>query len=71
MLPKMSGFGVLRMLKGNPKLSSIPVIVLTALGDEEVAREAMNLGAAAYFTKACDPETLIAAMKEYTTLAGV
>jgi DNA-binding response OmpR family regulator len=65
MLPKMSGLGCLRLLKGNPELTGIPVIVLTALGDEEIAGEAMDLGAVKYLTKACDPKELISAIEAY------
>jgi DNA-binding response OmpR family regulator len=65
MLPRMSGFGFLRLIKGNPNVAGIPVVVLTALGDEEIAREAMELGAVAYLTKACEPQTLIDTVKEY------
>lgn len=65
MLPKMSGLGCLRLLKGNPELAGIPVIVLTALGDEEIAGEALDLGAVRYLTKACDPQELISAIEAY------
>lgn len=65
MLPKMSGFGFLRIVKGNPNIAAIPVVVLTALGDEEIAREAMDLGAVGYLTKACAPEELVVMVREY------
>ena len=65
MLPKMSGFGFLRLVKGNPNLAGIPVVVLTALGDEEIAREAMDLGAVGYLTKACPTEELISMIQNY------
>ena len=66
MLPKMSGLGCLRELKRNRSLSNIPVLVLTALGDEEIAREVMDLGAAAYITKTCNPQSLMDMVQEYT-----
>ncbi len=66
MLPKMSGLGFLRIVKGNPATASIPVVVLTALGDEEVAREAMDLGAVAYLTKVAAPKELMAMVRNYT-----
>ncbi len=65
MLPGMSGFGFLRLVKGNPEMASIPVIVLTALGDAEVAREAMDLGAVGYLTKSCSPQELVDLVAEY------
>lgn len=63
MLPKMSGFGFLRLVKGNPATATIPVVVLTALEDEEIAREAMELGAVGYLTKACAPQELVATIQ--------
>lgn len=59
MMPRMSGLGFLRLVKGNPATAGIPVVVLTALSDEEVAREAMDLGAVGYLTKACASQELI------------
>lgn len=68
LLPKMSGYGVLRELKGDSVLSEIPVIVLTVLRDNEVARGAMDLGAAGYLTKTCGAEELISTVKRYATV---
>ena len=65
MLPRMSGFGFLRELKNHPQLKATPVIVLTALGDEEIAREAISLGAIGYLTKACDSEILMNMVHQY------
>lgn len=44
-MPDMSGIGLLRQLKRIPKLSLIPVIVLTGLIDECVEKEVEELGA--------------------------
>lgn len=52
LIPKMNGFDYLRNMKANPVLSSIPVIVLSNLGDREDIEKAKNLGAADYFVKA-------------------
>lgn len=65
MLPKMSGFGFLRIAKGNPSIAGIPIVVLTALNDAEIAREAMDLGAAAYLSKTSASKDLIATVRAY------
>ncbi|OGL65596.1 hypothetical protein A3B21_03485 [Candidatus Uhrbacteria bacterium RIFCSPLOWO2_01_FULL_47_24] len=52
MLPKMSGFDVLKYVKANPALRNTPVIVLSNLGDTEDIDHAKTLGAADYFVKA-------------------
>jgi two-component system phosphate regulon response regulator PhoB len=65
MLPGMSGLGVLRELKKDAGLARIPVVILTALGDEEICREAMDLGAAGYLRKTCTPTELLNMVQEY------
>lgn len=67
MLPKMSGFGFMREFKMRSELSGIPVVVLTSLADEDIAGEAMNLGAAGYLTKACSAKELLSVVKEYAS----
>lgn len=67
MLPKMSGLGFLRIVKGNPNLSIIPVVVLTALQDEEIAREAMDLGAAGFLVKGCDLQELVSMVRKHSS----
>ena len=50
-MPGMSGFDVLEALKSEPVTAEIPVIMLTALGQEKDTKRAMELGAADYVTK--------------------
>ena len=49
LMPEMSGLEVLKVLKEDPQLSQIPVIVLTAERDAEV--ESLKLGAADFIPK--------------------
>lgn len=51
-LPKMDGFTVLRLVKSDPKLKDIPVIVLSNLGDASDVEKTKDLGAVDYFVKA-------------------
>lgn len=66
MMPGMSGFGFLRKIKGMPELSKIPIIVLTSLGDQEVAHEALDLGAKGFLRKACPPKEILTMVQEYS-----
>jgi CheY-like chemotaxis protein len=50
-MPGMNGFEVLEALKSHPASAKIPVIMLTALGQEKDTARAMKLGAADYVTK--------------------
>ncbi len=47
----VDGMGVLSHLKQNERAREIPVVVLSNVGDEERVREALDLGADAYFIK--------------------
>ncbi len=51
-LPKMDGFTVLKQLKSDPKTKSIPVLMLTNLGQEEDIKKGKSLGAKDYIVKA-------------------
>jgi two-component system cell cycle response regulator len=49
-LPVMNGLDVLRILKGDPDLANIPVLLVTADNEEE-PRRGLELGASDYVTK--------------------
>jgi CheY-like chemotaxis protein len=66
MLPgQYDGFEVCRRLRTDPSTRSIPVIVITALDDEESRARATAAGATAYYTKPFSP---IALLKEIENL---
>lgn len=50
-LPALDGFGVLTHLRARPATSSIPVVVLTAHGDEESEVRVFELGADDFLSK--------------------
>jgi two-component system response regulator CpxR len=53
MMPRLNGLDTLKILKANPVLKSIPVIILTNLGDRpEDMEKCKELGAADYLVKA-------------------
>jgi DNA-binding response OmpR family regulator len=52
MMPVMDGYKVLQVVKTDPKLSDIPVLVFSAKGQSEEVEKALNLGAAGYIVKA-------------------
>jgi DNA-binding response OmpR family regulator len=51
MLPKLNGYEVCRVVKSDPTLSSIPVVMLTAKGQEVEILKGLELGASAYIAK--------------------
>jgi len=51
-LPKMSGFDVLKSLKNERQTKNIPVILLTNLGQRDDVQKGLDLGAEDYLIKA-------------------
>lgn len=60
MLPGMSGLDVCRELKGDKEMNHIPVIILSARGEETDVVTGLELGADDYVTKPFSPKILIA-----------
>lgn len=61
-VPYLTGFEMLKALHSDPATRKIPVIVLTGHSDDETSAEAKKLGAAAFFTKPIDRDTLLEAI---------
>jgi DNA-binding response OmpR family regulator len=59
-LPRLDGYGVLSHLRSRPATRDIPVIVLTAKGDEDSEVRVFEYGATEYLTKPFRPRALIA-----------
>jgi DNA-binding response OmpR family regulator len=65
-LPKLDGFLVLKEIKKDPSLKSIPVLLLTNLGQESDVKKGNQLGANGYFVKANhSPAEIVNKVKEF------
>ena len=51
MMPRLDGFGLLRAIRSDPEISSVPVILLSARAGEEARMEGLKAGADDYLTK--------------------
>ena len=60
MLPDMDGFEVLKMIR---EISTVPVIMLTAKGEEEDRVRGLELGADDYVTKPFSPRELVSRVR--------
>ena len=60
MMPLVDGFAVLGRLKANPDLRAIPVIMLTARGQERDVLSGLQAGAADYIVKPFSLKELLA-----------
>ena len=59
MMPVMSGMDMVRKLKGNPKLATIPIIMLTAKNDNKTETESIKTGIEVFMGKPFDPKSLL------------
>ncbi len=63
MLPGISGLEVCRSLKSDKNTRDIPIIMLTARGEEEDIVKGLETGADDYVTKPFSPKVLVARLK--------
>jgi two-component system phosphate regulon response regulator PhoB len=63
MLPGIDGLEVCRSLKANPKTSHVPIVMLTARGEEVDIVSGLELGADDYVTKPFSPRVLLARVR--------
>ena len=63
MLPGIGGLEVCRQLKAAPETASIPIIMMTALGEESDIVLGLELGAADYVVKPFNNRTLVARIR--------
>ncbi len=63
MLPGIDGLDVTRKIKNDSKIRHIPIIMLTAKGEEADVVSGLELGASDYVTKPFSPRILVARIK--------
>ena len=71
MLPGMDGLALVRVLRANPHLHRIPVILLTARAGAESAAAGLSAGADDYVVKPFDPGELLARIAVHHELASL
>lgn len=68
MMPDVSGFDILKMMRGDKLLTHIPVVILTSSDDAETKLSALQLGAMDFLAKPVDASEL--ALRLRNTLAA-
>ncbi len=63
MLPGVDGLEICKTLKGDPRTAKIPVVMLTAKGEESDIITGLELGADDYIAKPFSPKVLIARVR--------
>jgi DNA-binding response OmpR family regulator len=70
MMPEPSGFEVCKMLRADPKYSRTPIVIFTAMGDNESKTLALAAGADEFLTKPFRVEDLMQKIKALIEKAG-
>ena len=70
-LPGIDGLEVLRRIKSDPALRSIPVVMLTSSREDQDLVESYGLGANAYVVKPVDFREFVEAVKQVGLFWGV
>jgi len=71
MMPGLGGFDVLKLVRADPKLGTLPIVMYSALSDTESQNEAVRLGASDYMVKGrIDYEGLKAVVEKHTIEAN-
>jgi DNA-binding response OmpR family regulator len=68
-MPRMSGWDVLRMIRGQERTRALPVIMLTAAGQDADKARGWDLGVDWYQTKPFDPKDLLVVIERVLAAA--
>ena len=71
LMPDMDGFEVCRRLKATPRLASVPVLFISALGDTSDKLRAFACGGADYITKPFQEEEVLARAGAHLEIAAL
>jgi DNA-binding response OmpR family regulator len=71
MMPNVSGLDVLAKMRATDRWRDLPCIILTAAGQEEQHKRAMQLGATVFMTKPFSPKRLYAVTAELAGVAAI
>lgn len=69
-MPKMTGYEACKVLKAEVKTSDIPIVFLSAKGQEAEVNTGLELGASDYFLKPFAPDELIERVNRILTDHG-
>lgn len=70
-MPKVNGIEVLRQIKSDPALKTIPVVILTSSREDQDLIECYSLGVNAYVVKPVDFHEFVDAIKELGLFWGI
>jgi PAS domain S-box-containing protein len=71
MMPRLDGFGLLQALRADPRMSGVPVILLSARAGEESRIEGLQEGASDYLVKPFSARELLARVAAQLQMARI
>jgi len=69
-MPRMTGYEACKLMKANPDLKDIPIVFLSAKGQETEIQQGLEVGAEEYLLKPFAPDQLTARIKTILTKFG-
>jgi len=69
-MPRMTGYEACKKIKGEPSIKDIPIVFLSAKGQETEIRTGLEAGAEEYLLKPFAPDELIARVSELLARFG-
>ena len=69
-MPRMTGYEACKVLKSNPDLKDIPVVFLSAKGQENEIQQGLEVGAEEYLLKPFAPDQLTKRVKDILAKFG-
>jgi CheY-like chemotaxis protein len=66
LMPGIDGFTVIERVKSMPRLASIPIIILSAKGDQSSIEKASGLNVSGFLHKPCSPEILLNVIERFS-----
>jgi two-component system chemotaxis response regulator CheY len=70
-MPDVGGVEVLEFVRGQDRLRSLPVLIVTTRGDEESRERVLRAGATAFLAKPFTPDSIIAEVRAILPEGGV
>jgi two-component system chemotaxis response regulator CheY len=63
-MPDIGGIEVVEFVRGQDRLRSLPIIIVTTRGDESSRARALEAGASRFMVKPFDPEAILSEVQE-------
>lgn len=70
LMPDISGFDFLSQVRSNEKYGSIPVVVVSALTDDENIHKTLELGAVEFIRKPIDIQSMVKIVEKTLSVKG-